>query len=57
MAKNKHVFRKGEMPLMVDFGKFSIKLAETLEWQKTNVSSERGDALDVRFCKIQHEAC
>jgi hypothetical protein len=35
---------------MSDFAKFSsIKLAETLEWPKTNMSSERGDALDDRF--------
>jgi hypothetical protein len=34
---------------MSDFAKFSsIKLAETLEWPKTNMSSERGDALDDR---------
>jgi hypothetical protein len=49
MTKNSYLFQKGEMSLMSDYAKFSIKLAETLEWPKTNKSSERGDALDVSF--------
>jgi len=55
-TKNNYLFQR-EMSLMSDFAKFSIKLAETLEWQKTNMSSQRGDALDARFCKIQHKTC
>jgi purine nucleoside phosphorylase len=56
-TKNNDLFQKGAMSLMSDFINFSIKRAETLEWPKTNMSSEMGDALDARFCKIQHKTC
>lgn len=43
---------------MSDYAKLSIKLPETLEWPKTNMFSERGDALDASFFgKIQRKAC
>jgi hypothetical protein len=40
---------------MLGFAKFSIKLAETLEWPQTNMSSERGDALEhARGCSLMY---